>query len=357
MKALVTGANGLIGANLTRELIHAGYTVSALVRSTSDMRSLQGLSIKTVIGDVLDASSLSAAIQDCDIVFHTAAIFSYWGKKASELEHLAIEGTRNIISAAAESGVSRLVFTSSSVVMGSSNRPLVRNEGHHLDQHDTAAYIISKALQEQYAFEHAEDKGIELIAVSPTMTIGPHGYRLGPSNGIIISYLNDVSRATFPGGCNIVSVDDVARGHIIAAEKGTPGQRYVLGSENLTWDSVHKIISALCGIPGPYWKTNHTVSYLAATMAEISAKLSGEAPLTTRTQARMVGRYYWYDHDKIASLGYHPKSARRALAEAISWLSTSPHISRKIRMSLQLSPEVYQARKNLAATDAMTGGT
>lgn len=355
MKALVTGANGLIGANLARELIHAGYQVRALVRPTSDLRSLQGLDIETVRGDVLHPDSLPEAVQGCDVVFHTAAMFSYWEMNAAELENLAIEGTRNVITAAGQAGVPRLVFTSSSVVLGSSDRPLVRNEENLLDSHDTAAYIISKVLQEQHAFEHAEDVDIELIAVCPTMTVGPHGYRLGPSNGIIVSYLDDASRATFPGGCNIVSVDDVARGHIIAAERGIPGQRYVLGSENLTWSAIHKMISELSGIAGPYWKTNHTVSYLAASMTELAAKLSGEIPLATRTQAQMVGRYYWYDHGKIAALGYQPKSARLALAEAISWLAASPHISRKVRMSMQLSREVYEARKILTETDATIG--
>ncbi len=352
MKVLVTGANGLIGANLTRQLIYAGYQVRALVRPTSDMRSLHGVDVETVYGDVLDAGSLPEAVQGCDIVFHTAAMFSYWQMNAAELENLAIEGTRNVITVAGKSGVSRMVLTSSSVVLGSSDRPLVRNEEHQLGANDTAAYIISKALQEQYAFGHAEDAGIELISVCPTMTVGPHGYRLGPSNGIIVSYLNDASRATFPGGCNIVSADDVARGHILAAETGVPGQHYVLGSENLSWFEIHKIISELCGIAGPYWKTNHTISYLAAAMDEITAKLSGEIPLTTRTQARMVGRYYWYDHGKAAALGYQPKSTRRALAEAISWLAASPHVSRKVRISLQLSREVYQVRKNLTATGA-----
>lgn len=357
MKALVTGANGLIGANLTRELIHAGYQVRALVRPTSDKRSLHGLDVETVYGDVLDADSLPEAVQGCDFVFHTAAMFSYWEMNATELENLAIEGTRNVIAAAGKAGVPRMVLTSSSVVLGSSDRPLVRDEEHHLGADDTAAYTISKALQQQYAFGHAEDADIELIAVCPTMTVGPHGYRLGPSNGIIVSYLDDVSRATFPGGCNIVAADDVARGHILAAESGVSGQHYVLGSENLSWAEIHKIISELCGIAGPFWKTNHTVSYLAATMAEISARLSGKTPLTTRTQARMVGRYYWYDHGKVAALGYQPKSARRALAEAISWLAASPHISRRVRMSMQLSREVYQARKKLIATDATIGAT
>jgi len=352
MKALVTGANGLIGANLIRDLLFTGHQVRALVRPTSNLRSLDGLDIEKVFGDVLHLDSLDEAAQGCDVIFHSAAMFSYWGMNAEQLENLAVDGTRNVINAAHTSGVPRLVLTSSSVVMGSSHRPLVLNEEHHLDDNDTAPYVIAKVLQEQNAFEYAADLGIELVAVCPTMSVGPHGYRLGPSNGLIVSYLNDLSRATFPGGCNIVSVNDVARGHIIAAEKGEPGERYVLGSENLKWSAIHQMISELCGIDGPYWQANHTVSYLASAMSEIAAKFTGKTPLTTRTQARMVGRYYWYDHAKIAALGYQPQSARSALAEAISWLVTSPHISRQVRMSLRISREVYQARKGLATAGA-----
>jgi len=345
MKALVTGANGLIGANLVRELLGAGYGVRAFLRPTSDVRSLENLPIEIAHGDVLNGESLEAATQGCDIVFHTAAVFSYWGMSPSSLEQLAVEGTTNIIEAAHKAGIRRVVFTSSSVVFGSSNRPLVRNETHHLDDQDSAPYVLAKALQERAAFESADKLGVELVAVCPTMTVGPYGYRLGPSNGLIVSYLRDEFRTTYPGGCNIVSVEDVAKGHRLAAEKGLPGERYLLGSENLKWQTIHGMISELCGLPGPYWEANHTLSFLAATGHEFASRFTGTPPLVTRTQAGMVGRYYWYDHTKAAALGYRPGPARQALAKAISWLSASPHISRQLRTRLRLSREVFQARK------------
>jgi len=345
MQALVTGANGLIGANLVRELMRSGHGVRALVRPSSNMQSLDGLDVEIVYGDVLHADSLIEAARGCDVVFHTAALFTYWDMNSEQLENLAVDGTLNVIDAAVAAGVARVVFTSSSVVLGSSERPLMRDESHDLDDNEDAPYVIAKALQERHAFEHAAALGAELIAVCPTMTVGPHGYRLGPSNGLIVAYLDDLTRATFPGGCNIVAADDIARGHIIAAEKATPGERYLLGSENLTWAEIHKIVSELCGIEGPLWQTNHTASYLAATWYEIGARLSGKTPLTTRAQARMVGRYYWYDHARIGALGYRPKPARQALAEAIAWLAASPHVSRRTRSTMRLSAEVYQARK------------
>ena len=345
MRALVTGANGLIGANLVRELLRAGYQVRALVRPGSNQQCLEGLDIETIYGDVLHADSLTDGARDCDVVFHTAALFTYWDLDSARLENLAVDGTLNVIDTAVVADVPRIVFTSSSVVLGSSERPLVRNESHDLDANDSAPYVMAKVLQERHAFDHAAAVGADLIAVCPTMTIGPYGYRLGPSNGLIVAYLDDPTRATFPGGCNIVSASDVARGHIIAAEKGLAGKRYLLGAENLAWSEIHKAISELCGVEGPLWQANRTASYFAATWHELGAYVSRKTPLTTRAQARMVGRYYWYDHTRIGALGYHPRSSRQALAEAIAWLAASPHVSRRTRSTMRLSEEVYQARK------------
>jgi dihydroflavonol-4-reductase len=355
MKALVTGANGLVGANLVRELLADGHQVRAFVRASSDLRSLAGLAVEFVYGDVLEPDSVVAAARGCDVLFHTAAVFAYWGMTAKELERIAVDGTLNVLHAAHRAGVPRMVFTSSSVVLGSSARPLARDESFELDDQESAPYVIAKALQERAAFVRAAELGVELIAVLPTMSMGPHGYRLGPSNGVIVSYLNDPFKSTFPGGCNVVSVRDVARGHILAAEHGTPGERYVLGSENLEWQEIHRMISELSGVSGPHWHANHTTSFLAASVHELAARVTRTSPLTTRTQARMVGRYFWYRHSRAAALGYNPRPARQALAEAISWMAASEHISRQTRSTMWLSHEVYQARRAMQLADRNSG--
>jgi len=355
MHTLVTGANGLIGANLVRELIANGHKVRVFVRRSSNLKSLEGLEVETAYGDVLDIESLVQAAKGCDVVFHTAAVFSYWGNASGELENIAVDGTLNVIGAAKQAGVKRVVFTSSSVVMGSDTRPIIRDETFDLDEKDPPPYAQAKVSQEQAAFECAAAAGVNLIAVCPTMSIGPHGYRLGPSNGVIISYLDDKFKNTFSGGCNIVSVHDIAKGHVIAAEKGMPGERYILGSENLEWREIHKMISDLCGIPGPLVHINHTNSYLVAAGHELAARLTGKPTLSTREQAKMVGRYYWYDHSKIAKLGYSPRPARLALAEAISWLAASEHVSRATRTTLKLSREVYAVRRKKDKSDQDLG--
>ena len=352
MKAIVTGANGLIGSNVVRALLRAGHRVRAFVRPTSDCHSLNGLPVEIYRGDVLDPESLQIATRNCDVLFHAAAIFSYENAVASELEALAVDGTINAIEAAHLSNVRRVVLTSSSVIFGSSNRPLVRNEQDKPDEANNVPYIAAKQLQEQAALTHAERLGVKLVVVCPTLTVGPHGYKLGPSNGAIVSYLSDPSKATFPGGCNIVSVRDVAQGHVLVARRGRPGEKYLLGSENLQWSSIHRTISELSGTAGPSWQANHTTAMLVATATELLCSLTRTQPLTTRIQARMVGRYYWYEHKKAQELGYRPRPARAALAEAIAWLSANSQISRQIRTTLRLSREVFEARQSLERDEA-----
>ena len=137
---------------------------------------------------------------------------------------------------------------------------------------------------------------------------------------------------------------DIAEGHILVAEKGHRGERYLLGGENLEWADIHRIISELCGLPGPYLTANHTTAYLAAAFHEALAFISQQRPPSTREQARMAGNYYWYDHSKAAGLGYAPMTAREALAAAVEWLITSQHISASLRASMQLHEDVYRLR-------------
>jgi dihydroflavonol-4-reductase len=358
VKALVTGANGLIGANLVRALLAAGHEARAFVRATSDLRSLSGLDVETVYGDVLEPETIVAAADGCDVLFHAATVFAYWGHTPDELENVAVNGGLNVVDAAKRAGVRRLVLTSSSVVLGSSARPAPpRDERSEMREKNAPPYVISKVEQERAAFARAEALGLELIAVCPTMSVGAHDYRLSPSNAVIMTYLKDPFKLTYPGGCNIVSALDVARGHVLLAERGTPGERYLLGSENLEWPDIHRAISELCGVPGPFFFTNHTGSYLAAVANEAVSLITRKPPQTTRAQARMVGRYYWYRHDKAAALGFDPRPARQALAEAISWLTTSPHVSRELRSTLKLSREVYEARAAAGRSEASAAGT
>jgi dihydroflavonol-4-reductase len=341
VKALVTGATGMVGANLVRELLREQWEVRVLVRPNSDTRALRNLHIDTSIGDVFDPESLKQAARDCDVLFHAAAVFSYWTHRPEDLKKIALQGTLNAINAAHNVGVRRVVLTSSSVVLGSDTQPCVRDESSRFNETD--AYALAKRAQEKEAFARASQLGLELMAVCPGMCLGPHDYRLSPSNAIICSYLMDPWKVTWPGGCNLVSVRDVAKGHLLVAITGKPGQRYLLGGENLEWSAIHAIIAELCGCEAPKLTANHTSAYLAATAHELLALITRQAPLTTRTQAKMVGRYYWYSHARATELGYRPASGRAALAHGIAWLLSTTHIPIALRASLRPARDVYAA--------------
>jgi len=343
-KALVTGATGIVGAHIVRALIGAGHQVRVLVRPGRDRRSLGGLHVETCEGDVLDAPSVRAAVAGCQWVFHAAAVFSYGGMTAEALMDLAVSGTRNVLQAAKHEGLARAVVTSSSVTLGSTATGQVLDEDAVFAEAEPAAYTRSKVKQEQAAFDAGAALGLDVIAVCPTLVMGAHDYRLGPSNANIVNYLNDPLRSTFLGGCNVVSARDVGEAHLLAVRHGCAGHRYVAGGENLRWEAFHRLLSDLAGTFGPSLMLNHTAAYLAAAAAEAAARLAGRQPPVTRDEARMACRYYWYSHARLGALGYAPRPARQVLAEGLAWVLERRHVSDAVIARLRMAPEVAAAR-------------
>jgi dihydroflavonol-4-reductase len=352
MKVLVTGANGFIGCHLVQELMRKGYSVRALVRKNSDVRSLASLDVEQVHGDVLELESLVPAMRGCNIVFHAAGVFTYWGYTLEQLRVITVKGTENVLRAARKAKVKRVVLTSSSVVLGASYEAIPLKEktaSPKLD--DQPPYVLAKAEQEQVAFKVAKKLGLQLVAVLPTLVVGGPDFKPTESNRMIVNYLKDPLKATWIGGCNIASVKDVARGHVLAAEKGISERRYILGGENLRWSQVHRILSELTGMPGPLVTANQTIAYLGASVEEALSFFTKKAPAATRAQSMMVGQYYWYDHTPMKRLGYKPMPARRALAEATSWLVASEHIPASVRSVMKLSDEIYEVRRSSEADE------
>ncbi len=345
MHALVTGATGLIGNHVVQKLLAKGATVKALVRPTSSVGILPPDS-ELVYGDILEEESLKNAAKDCDIIFHAAGAFAYWGYDNKTFIDEAKKGMENVIIAAAHNNIKRVVFTSSSVTIGSSEKAEVLNESSAGSFEDLPAYVTAKIQQEQIAFSLGEKYGIGAIAICPTLTIGGPDIHLTESNRMMVNYIKDLYKSTWIGGCNIVSADDVADAMLLLADKGKPGERYIAGSDNLEWKDVHAGISRLCGLPGPYLTAMRTSSYLFSAMHELWYYVSKERPTSTREQAKMVGKYYWYSSQKLAALGYQPMSSEDAMVKALSWLVTSGHISPSIRATIHLNDKIYQYRNS-----------
>ena len=340
MSVLVTGATGLVGAQVCRELLADGQDVAAMVRRGTPPDGTHPVEAHLDV-----PADIARAMTGHDTVFHCAAIYAYGRAHDEELESVNVEGTRNVMRAAADAGVRRVVVTSSSVTCGSSGGRVARDERHAPNDDLAPAYFASKVRQEQAAFETGADLGLEVVVACPTVVLGGPAARLVPSNAIVLRYLLDPTRSTFPGGCNVVALDDVARGHLLLAERGTPGQRYLLGGENVSWRLLHTLVAELAGVPGPFSEVSTTIAVLAAAASELAASVTSTEPLTTRDEALTIGRYYWYDDRRARALGHTSGSARRAVAASLSWLLAGDDLPRWVREALRPAPEVRSARR------------
>jgi dihydroflavonol-4-reductase len=343
MRALVTGANGLLGAHLCRELLKAGHQVRALVRRTSNLKGLEGVDAEQVFGDVREAASMRPACEGVDVVFHAAAVFAYFGYARETMMQTAAEGTRTVLEAAKAGGAKRVVLTSSTAIFGGADEPRALAEGSPVVGDDAPDYFLSKAVQERSAVEKARELGLELGIANPSLFIGPHDYRPSTSLQTITGYMNDPLKLTYPGGICITHAADVARGHILIAERGEPFERYILGGDNVEWRAVHDTLSELLGVSTPRLKVGKASAYLGALLFEATSKVTGKPPLANRVMAAQVGKYFWYSSEKAKKLGYTSRPYRQTLAETIKWLLDSPHVSAAQRKKLAPAHEVLSA--------------
>ncbi|MBK7109850.1 MAG: NAD-dependent epimerase/dehydratase family protein [Chitinophagales bacterium] len=349
MKVFVTGATGLIGNHLVKELLANGDEVKVFVRKTSNLEILSGYNVEFAFGDINSEEELTKAAKGCALIYHTAGVFAYWGYDEKTFIAEAKQSMENVIHAAAINHISRVVFTSSSVTLGASDTKEILSENKSGNFNDAPAYIKAKVIQENSAFETGKKNNVEVIAICPTITIGAPDFHLTESNRMIVNFLKDPYKATWIGGCNIVSARDIAKAMILLAHNGKSGEIYIAGSENMEWKEIHSMISELCGMSGPYFEVLHTSAYLLSAMHEFLYHFTNTRPTSTREQAKMVGKYYWYSSDKLKQLGYSPQSAEDAFIETISWLVTSEHIPASLRASIKLSEKIYAYRnKNIS---------
>ena len=348
MRISVTGANGLLGAHVVRSLVASGHEPVAVVRRGADLRGLTGVDVPVARADILSPVALRRALEGTEAVIHCAAVYSYTHDEAA-LTSANVEGTKRLMDAAADVGARRVVLTSSSVTCGSSTGPQQHTETDVTGAEWVPPYFRTKQRQEVAAAEVASTRGLELVVACPTVVLGGPDWRLVPSNAVIVRYLLDPTRTTFPGGCNVVAVGDVADGHVLLAERGTAGERYLLGGEDCSWRTLHSLISELAGIDGPHLTGSSSSAWVAASVAEGVARLTGRPALATRDEARTIGRWYWYSSGKAGELGYTARSARATVAGALAWLMTSPHVPRLVRELLTPADEVYAAHELVAS--------
>jgi dihydroflavonol-4-reductase len=318
--SLVTGANGFLGSHVVRALIARGDRVRALVRESADLSALRAIDCDIVRGDVRAIESLRHAIKGCDEVYHVAADYRLWVVDDAPMYAINVEGTRNVIAAAREAGVSRIVHTSTVGALGIPRAALGREDTPVALDAMVGPYKRSKFLAERVA-EDAARAGAPLVIVNPSTPIGPLDYKPTPTGRMIVDFLNRKMPAYLDTGLNLVSVEDCARGHLLAAERGRVGEKYILGGENLSLAELFTRLARLSGMRAPRMRIPYAVAYGFALGAEAFARtVTHKPPRASLTEVKMARKKMFFDSSKaIAELGYAPGPVDPALQRAIDF--------------------------------------
>ena len=320
---LVTGASGFLGWHVARLLVDRGHSVRALCRPASQIRELE---VERVPGDLRDPASLARAVAGCDLVFHVAADYRLWSKHPQDLYASNVEGTRNLLDAAARAGARRVVYTSTVGTIGMPHgQP--GNETTPVSIADMAGhYKRSKWLAEQLALEKAR-AGFPVVIVNPTAPIGDHDWKPTPTGKIIVDFLRNKLPAFVDTGLNLVDARDTAIGHLLAAERGRPGERYILGCENLTLEQILARLAALAHKPAPKTKVPYALAYATGLVTTAWANLTGKEPLAPLEGVKMARKKMFVTHQKAArELGFAPGPVDAALERAIDWFRTNGYV-------------------------------
>ena len=313
---LVTGASGFLGWHVANRLLARGHKVRALVRSTSRLRDLD---VETVCGDLRDKASLEASVRGASIVFHVAADYRLWARDESELYRSNVDGTRNLLEAARQAGVERFVYTSTVGCIGVPKGGVGNEDLPVRLEEMVGAYKRSKFLAEQVALEFARS-GFPVVVVNPTAPVGDHDSKPTPTGKIIVDFLRGAMPAFVDTGLNIVDAGDTAEGHIMALERGVPGERYILGGENLTLQQIFLCLEAISGVRAPRWRIPYSVAFAAGLVSTGMARLTGKEPLAPLDGVRMSKKKMFVTNAKaVRELGFSSGPAETALRRAVDW--------------------------------------
>jgi dihydroflavonol-4-reductase len=320
MTTLVTGASGFIGSHLTRLLVQHGHQVRALVRPTSRVDALQGLSIDVVRGDLRDRAALNAAIRGAAWVFHVAADYRLWARDPGEIYDNNVGGTRCLLDACRAAGVERLIYTSSVATLAAPRWGSLADERTvgQLDEM-AGAYKRSKLLAEQLVLEAASN-AVPAVVVNPTTPVGPGDWKPTPTGRIIVDFLRGRMPAYVETGLNLVPVEDVAAGHLLAGQRGRVGERYILGARNMTLKEIFDALAAVSGRPAPKIRIPLTLAFAIGSASEALARFTDREPRVPLDGVRMARRPMFVDGSKARrELEFTPGSVESALERAVTW--------------------------------------
>jgi len=330
VQILLTGATGFVGAAILRRLAREDVDIRVLVRETSDRSNLEGFNVDICLGDLRNKASLSAAVQDCEALIHTAADYRLWAKNPHEMIDANVQGTANILEAAAEAGVKKVVYTSSVAALGKSNNghPVTEDTPSYLSD-KIGTYKKSKYLAEEKALRIYREQNLPIVIVNPSAPIGPGDIKPTPTGRMVLECAKGKIPAYVESGLNVVHVDDVAEGHWLALQKGKPGEKYILGSENLTLLEILTKVAKASEVRPPRFKVPHNIVLPIAHLSEFWARwITHKEPFTTVDGVRMSKRPMYFSSDKAKrELGYQPVPIQSAIEESVAWFRSHGYLN------------------------------
>lgn len=321
-KILVTGANGHLGANTVRSLLKRNYDVNVFVRDNSDLRGLAGLPVSYYFGNIRDKEALIAATIGCEAIIHHAAVYKVWAKTPAEVMEPAIEGTKNIFSAASKAGIRRLVYTSSTYAIGTSKDPNHLLTENDWNDQDNVPYGIAKTKSEQIAWELSEKNNVPMTVLCPAAIYGRYDYKVTPSNRLLVDIFKGRGM-TVKGALSFVDARDAGELHALALSRGRTGERYVLSAGGYEMQEIGKLAAKLSGKRILHAPFGRIVNIATAGMMEIIAKITGwDPPFTIGLAKEYSHRYALFDNSKIITdFNYTFHSLEDAICDTIKWFS------------------------------------
>jgi dihydroflavonol-4-reductase len=321
MKVFLTGATGFVGHHVALALAAQGADIRLLVRKNSNLKNLEGIRGETHVGDLLEPESLRAGLEGCDAVMHVAADYRLWIRDPKAMYRANVDGTRALMTAALAAGVGRIVYTSSVATLGliADGSPADETTPSTLDDM-VGPYKRSKFLAEEVVRGLVREQRLPAVIVNPSTPIGPRDVKPTPTGRMIVEAASGRMPAFVDTGLNLVHVDDVAMGHLLAEERGRIGERYILGGENMTLATILRRIAALVGRKPPTVKLPIAAVWPVAVVAEAMGRLTGREPFVTLDGLRLARKIMFFSSAKaVRDLGYAPRPAEAGLADAIAW--------------------------------------
>jgi dihydroflavonol-4-reductase len=326
MTTLVTGASGFLGSHVARQLVARGDSVRVLMRASSTNRAVGDLSLEYVTGDLRDAASLDRALAGVKTVFHVAADYRLWAKKSRDIYDSNVGGTKNLLEAAKRAGVEKFIYTSTVATIAVDRSELPTEATDARLEEMVGHYKRSKWMAEREALNAAKE-GLPLVVAMPTTPVGPGDWKPTPTGKIVLDFLNGKMPGYVETGLNFVGAEECAAGHLLVAEKGRVGERYLLGAENLTLKQMLDTLSKITGLPAPTLKIPHGLALGVAYMNTAFSRLIGREPQIPIEGVKIAQHMMFVDCKRAqGELGFKPGSVAAALERAVRWYEANGYV-------------------------------